>query len=179
MNRQRHIRRRGFSLAELSVTSVLMVMLTAVLANAWTGLGQPLLQTMHRGRLALESNLAAACLARDLGGCLPGDQGVVGRKSNYVLVGRTQPGGIELWLCFDGGNSPNGVADWVAPDVVITYSVVDNTLVRSDQSTGTVFVVAKHVQSLALADLGGQVEITLTFAYRNASQTYTLVAKDP
>ena len=171
--------RRGFSLIEVSVTSGLLVLLSMLIGNAWIGLGRPLLNTAHRCRVAEESTLALACLARDLGGCLPGDEGVVGAKSTYTLVGRTQPGGTELWLCFDGGNSPNGVADWVAPDVVISYSVVDHALVRSNQAAGTDFVVARNVDSLALADLGGEVEITLAFTYRAVSQTYTLVAKDP
>lgn len=180
MNKRQHgCPRHGFSLTELSVTSALLVLLTSVLANAWTGLGRPLLKTAHSGRLAHESSLALACLTRDLGGCLPGNVGVVGSKSTYTLVGRTQPGGQQLWLCFDGGSTPNGVADWISPDVVIAYSVVDDALIRSDQSTGTDFVVARYVQSLALSDLGGEVAITLTFSYQDITKTYTLVAKDP
>lgn len=179
MTRPRCRHRRGFSLIEVSISSGLLVFLSLLLATTWTGLGRPLLQTMYRSRIAEESHMALACLARDLGGCQPGSDGVVGAKTDRALVGRTQPGGAELWLCFDGGATPNGTADWLAPDVVITYAVVDGALVRTDQSTGSEYVVANNVESMALTDLGGELEIVLTMTCRGTTQTYTLIAKNP
>jgi hypothetical protein len=128
-HRTRHAR-RGFSLAEVSVASGLLVMLAALLSSAWTGLGRPMLNSAYRSIIAKEAGLALACLARDFGGGLP--EGSTGGKLQYQLVGRTQPGGDQLWLCFDGGSAPNGLADWVSPDVVLIYRVIDGALVRSD-----------------------------------------------
>jgi hypothetical protein len=171
--------RSGFSLIELSIASGLLVFLALLISNCWIGLGRPLCENTYRCRIAHEAVLAMISLARDFGGCLPGDVGSSGAKLSYRFVGRSQPGGNELWLCFDGGASPNGLADWASPDVVIAYRVVDNALVRSDQSAGVDFVVARYVDSLTVVDLGAEVDITITCAYRNVNSTYTLVAKDP
>ena len=71
------------------------------------------------------------------------------------------------------------MADWAAPDTVISYEVDSGALVRRDETAGTRFVVAQNVASIFVQDLGGQCEITLTFAYRNYSQSYFLIAQDP
>jgi hypothetical protein len=178
MNKPRH-HRRGFSIIEISVTGVLLVLLSMLIANAWIGIGRPLVENTYRSRVAQESVLAMTSLSRDFGGCLPDGPGALGGKLTYQLVGRTQPAGSELWLCYDGGAAPNGVADWASPDVVVTYQLIDNALIRTDQSSGAEFVVAKNVASFALEDVGGAVEITLAFAYHGISAAYTLVAKDP
>ncbi len=52
-------------------------------------------------------------------------------------------------------------------------------LVRWDQNAGTTFTVARHVSGFAVQDLGGRVQIQLTFTYRGLTRTYTLVARDP
>jgi prepilin-type N-terminal cleavage/methylation domain-containing protein len=171
--------RRGFSLVEVSIVSGLMAVLAVMLANAWSGLGRPLLEAAVRTRLAQEADLALASLSRDLGGYLSDTVGRTGGKATYLFVGRLQPGGSQLWLCFDGGSSPNGQADWAPPDTVISYEVVGNALVRWDQTAGTSFVVARNVNSFQLQDLGNELQISLTLSFRTVSQTYTLIAKDP
>lgn len=171
--------RRGFSLVEVSIVSGLMAVLAVLLANAWSGLGRPLLDATVHARLAQEADLALAALSRDLGGYLSDTAGRTGGKSTYPVVGRLQPGGSQLWLCFDGGSTPNGQADWAPPDTVISYEVVASALVRWDQTAGTSFVVARNVDSFYLQDLGSEVQITLTLSFRSVSQTYTLIAKDP
>jgi hypothetical protein len=178
MSKSRH-RRRGFSIIEISVTGVLLVLLSLLIGNAWIGIGRPLVETTFRSRIAQESVLAMTSLSRDFGGCLPDGPGALGSKLAYQLVGRTQPAGSELWLCFDGGATPNGTADWASPDVVVVYQLIDTDLVRIEQSTGAEFVVAKNVASFALEDIDGAVEITLVFDYHGISESYTVVAKDP
>jgi hypothetical protein len=132
-----------------------------------------------RSRLAQEANLARASLARDLAGCLSNSEGRIGPKTAYAFVGRMQPSSSQLWLCFDGGASPNGTADWAAPDTVIAYELDGGAFVRRDETAGTRFVVAQNVALFAVEDLGGECQITLTFTYRNYSQTYYLIAQDP
>ena len=77
-------------------------------------------------RLAEEASLAVAALSRDLGGYSGGNDGRLGTQAQLKFVGRMQPGGSQLWLCFDGGANPNGMADWGAPDTVIVYQVLGN-----------------------------------------------------
>src|SRR5207302_6267791 len=157
---------RAFTLVEALVVSSLMAVLAVLLANTWTGLGRPLVAVAARCRLAQEANAAAASLSRDWCGYLANNEGRLGGKTLYPLLGRLQPRNSELWLCFDGGTTPNGIADWGTPDTVISYQVVSNALVRWDQNAGTTFIVARYVDSLELQDLGGQVVISLTFTYR-------------
>ena len=62
---------------------------------------------------------------------------------------------------------------------MISYSVVSGALVRWDQSSGQTFTVAQNVERLEVTDQGTQVQIRLTFQYRNTTHVYTLIAKDP
>jgi len=151
--------------------------LSALLANMWSGMGRPLLTSAHYCQMDQEANLALASLAQDLSGMLP--EGLSGGKLKYKLVGRTQPSNVELWLCFDGGDTPNELPDWASPDVVIIYRVVDNSLVRLNQTAGTQFVVAYDIESLRLRDLGTGVEITMGFTCHGVTQSYDLIAKNP
>jgi hypothetical protein len=175
----RRARRRGFSVVEVTVVSGLLVTLAMLLSNAWIGLARPFLEATFQCRLAQEADLALAAFARDLGGSLSDTAGRDGSKALSQFVGWTTPAGSQLWLCFDGGPSPNGIADWGPPDTVISYEVVSNTLVRSNQTAGGSFVVANNVSNLELQNLGGSVQITLTLQYRDVSQTYTLIANSP
>lgn len=172
--------RSGFSLVEVSVTSALMAMLAMLLADGWAAIGRPLIDTAAQCRIAHEAQMALACLARDLGGNDADEAGHIGAKSASRFVGRTQPGGSQLWLCFDGGTPPNGSAEWGAPDTVITYEVVNASLVRWNQTADSTFVVAGHVTDFVLTDLGGgHLRIELTFTCRNITRTYTFIAVDP
>ena len=162
-----------------AVMLTLLAGFAVLLAQTWAGLGRPLVDVATRSRLAQEAHAAAAALACDLCGSLANNEGRLGRKTAFRLVGRMQPGNSQLWLCFDGGLNPNGLADWGPPDTVISYQVAANTLVRWDQTAGSTVTVARYVDQLELTDLGGQVQIQLTFRYRGIMQTYTMIARDP
>lgn len=169
--------RRGFSLTEVFVAASLFAVLATLLASMYAGMGRPLLTTAHYCQLDQEANLALSSLAQDLSGTLP--EGASGDKLKYRLVGRIQPSNVELWLCFDGGATPNKLPDWASPDVVIIYRIVDNSLVRLNQTAGTEFVVAHKIDALRLRDLGTGVEIMMDFSCRGVSQSYDLIAKNP
>lgn len=169
--------RRGFSLTEVFVAASLFAVLSTLLTSMYAGLGRPLLTTAHYCHLDQEANLALASMSQDLSGTLP--EGASGDKLKYRLVGRIQPSNAELWLCFDGGTTPNKMPDWAAPDIVIIYRVVDNSLIRLNQSAGTEFVVAQKIDTLRLRDLGTGVEITMTFSCHGVSQSYDMIAKNP
>ena len=171
--------RDGFTLLEVTIVSALMAFLVVLLSATWSGLCRPTADIAARCRVAQEANLAAASLVRDLAGSLANPEGRIGGKQLYAFVGRIQPSNAQLWLCFDGGSPPNGVADWGPPDTVIVYSVENNQLIRWDQKADTIHTVARAVESMAVQDLGDRVQIQITFSYRDITQTYTLIARDP
>ena len=173
-------RRPAFTLLETLMVTGLTALLVLLLSAAWAGFGRPAANAVARCRVAQEASMAVAALSSDLGGYLADSPGRLGAKTLWPLVGRMQPAGNQLWLCFDGGTTPNGSADWASPDTVITYALQGTQLVRTNQSTGATFVVANDVQSLSVQDLsGGLFEIQLTFSYRDVTQTFTLKARDP
>jgi type II secretory pathway component PulJ len=163
----------------MTVCAALMALLAVIMARVWYGVVRPTANLAARARINEEATLAVDALARDLGGYLSDTDGRTGSSSIYRFVGRMQPDNSQLWLCFDGGDSPNGDADWDDPDIVIIYQLQGSSLVRHNQTTGTDFIVARYVDSLQLLDLGDRVQIQLTFLYRGISQTYTFVARDP
>ena len=55
----------------------------------------------------------------------------------------------ELRLCFD--SSDEATADWMAPDLVVTYSLDEDRLVRSENLSGRSFVVARYVEGFTVA----------------------------
>lgn len=169
--------RRGFSLVEVTVSTCLVVILTTLLSNAWSWLGRPLVQSTARCRIAQEADLALACLSRDLGGCLP--EGSTGQQGANQFVGWTWPGNVELMLCFDSNTAPNALPEWAAPDTVVVYQLVNGALVRSNLANGVEYVAARNVDSFFVEGVGADLQITLTFAYRGITTTYTMIAKSP
>ena len=170
--------RRGFTLIEATIVSGLMAFLAVLVSATWTSFIRPTTDVARRCRISHEANLAAASLTRDLAGSLADDH--TGSKRQYQLVGRMQPANEQLRLCFDGGTEPSGTAEWSDPDIVISYYVDSNQLIRWNENASTTFTVAKDVDSLSVEDLGnGTFQIQLAFRYRNVSQTYTLIARDP
>jgi type II secretory pathway component PulJ len=167
---------QGFTVMEMMIVGAMTTLLAILFSAAWSGLGQPSADALVRCQVAQEAQLAAAALVADLGGSLPGQTG--GTKGNGRLVGRMEPEGSELRLCFDGGGL-NGSADWGIPDTVIRYYVEDNKLIRWNETADTTFYVASNVESMTLSDLGNGVQIDLTFTFRDLSRTYTLIAEDP
>ena len=176
--RSKH-KRPGFTLLEMMVVCFLTVLLGALLSVTWSGLCRPAADISSRACMTQEANLAAASFVRDLGGFLANPEGRIGTKYLYPFVGRMQPGGTQLWLCFDGGAFPNGVADWGRPDTVIVYYVHGSQLIRWDQTANTTYVVANHVDSMQTQGQGNGVQITLTMSYGKITQTYVFKALDP
>ncbi len=174
--RARHSR-RGFSLIEISVATTLVVMLAMLLSAAWTMLGKPMIQTVALCTIAQEADVALAYLASDLGGCPPA--AAAGDKKSSQFVAWSVPNDNEFLLCFDSATDPNGLADWAAPDHVISYQILNNALVRYDDATGESSVVAQDVQRMNVEIVDDVLQLTLTFNRRDVTQTYNLVAGKP
>ena len=171
--------RAGFTLLEATVVSALMGMLAAILSSAWAGFGRPTTDVIARARVVREMNLAVDCLARDLGGSLANNEARLGAKKQGAFVGWLLPGNGQLWLCFDGGAEPNGLADWAPPDTIIVYMLEGTRLVRWDQSAGAKFTAARELDSMKLSLLGDDLKIQLAFKYRDVTRMYTLIARMP
>ncbi len=165
----------GFTVMEMMIVGAMTTLLAILFSTAWSGLGQPSADALVRCQVAQEAQLATASLAADLGGSLPGQAG--GTKENGQLVGRLEPEGSELRLCFDGENF--GFPDWGGADTVIWYYVENNKLIRWNENTDAVFYVASNVENMTVSNLGSGVQIDLTFTFRDVSQTYTLITEDP
>jgi hypothetical protein len=74
------------------------------------------------------------------------------------------------------------VAQWTAPDRVVTYQVQDGRLVRWDETGGITTTIANHVTALIVAQdttYLNQVHITITLSYRNFTATYNFVGVKP
>jgi hypothetical protein len=163
------------------VVSFLTVVLASILSSVWRGLCLPTMEAAARCRLSLEASLATAALARDLGGAIPEPSGELGSTTDGRLVGRDTPASDHLRLCFHGGTSTDLTPQWAAPDIVVSYQLVGDQLIRTNGSTGVAIVVARELSSFQVAPLadGSGVSIQMTFALRGLSLTYQLAALDP
>jgi hypothetical protein len=126
------------------------------------------------GRVAQEARLTVECLSRDLSGNLP--ELASGGKQSGRLVGQMAAAGPELRLCYDMNGDK--IADWASPDVVVTYHVDSDQLVRTYDGLSS-FIVAEGVDQMQLTDLSDSIQIDLTFCYRDLTKTYHLVSEDP
>jgi type II secretory pathway component PulJ len=172
--------RQGFTVLEATVVSTLMAMLALLLSSAWSAVGRPAAELTGRSQLVQEMDLAIAALSRDLGGSLAEPASRLGTKKQGQWVGWMQPASSQLWLCFDGGTSPDGQPDWGQFDTVIVYQLVSNKLVRWNQGTGATFTVARNVDSMNVTAEGADaIRIVLSFKYRQLTRTCTLIAKLP
>ncbi len=158
------------------LTSLLMTILAVVTAGAWSGLGRPSVDAVVRCRVHQESETAIESLACDFSGGL-GEQAPQGPRDAGRLVGRRVVGS-QLQLCFEG-DSPNGAADWAAPDTVVTYDLQGDRLTRSNHQSGTTVTAARYVEAVQWTELPDGVQADLTVTYRGLSRTCRIVAQDP
>lgn len=130
MQGQLHKRiKKGFTILELLIVALLMVMVTMIIAQFWRWILPSITDLNARWHILRENRVAMQNLASDFGSTV-----------GIVLVGSEQ-----LVLCQDGGDFPNGLADWYEPDRLVDYSFVNNKLVRNDISSGMEVTVADCV----------------------------------
>lgn len=194
--------RRGFTIVEVLVATALTVFLAYLLSTVWAELEKSTVDLIARGQLMQEMDMAVAALSRDLGGS------VAVPASTAFSVGTLEQGRwiawdpshapAELWLCFDGGTNPDGVANWSgSPDTVIRYyldtdsnsTITTKVLVRQNVTDNTRFIVARNLSSMSIAADGQFIDITLTFVYQRHgsfgefgaayTRTVTLKARAP
>jgi hypothetical protein len=167
-------RRRGYSVTEMVIASVLATLLGVLLASACATFGRPALEVEARARITQEAILAAQSLACDLGGFLADTPGRTGTLSQYQFVDWDLSQGNVLLLNFQGASSGDLI--------VITYQLQGNLLLRSNSATGVTMTVANYVTSFSIEpdpNNGSQARIQFTISFRYFTATYTLIGVSP
>ncbi len=166
-------------MTELIIVTLLLSMLSMIVGTTWIAFGRSAWESVRNSRLTEEAELAVSTLAGDLSGYYPEASSTSDPRDRSRWVGRVQPGGTSLWLCFDGGDPLDGLASWAAPDVVISYTQNGDKLVRFNQATGVSTVVATHVSNFTASDLGNAVQIDLRLTSQGITSNYRFIALDP
>ena len=165
--------RRGFSLLETMLASVLATLLGVLLAMSCATFGRPALEVDARARITQEGILAAQSIACDLGGFLADNSGAPEpRASMCSSVGplsRQCSGPQFLWRAS-------------SDLIVITYQQSGNQLVRYNSATGVTTTIANYVTGFTVEpnpDNSSQALIQITIAFRYFTATYTLIGVNP
>ncbi len=167
-------RRRGMSLLEVTIGSIMAATITVMAAGVTMDLTRNVADNIARTRVAGEARLAIETFRRDFAGNDPDSP--TGDRNRWRLVGRMIPSADELRLCFDAGI--DGSADWVSPDRVIIYSATDGQLIRSDLENGRTNVVANLVDAVNFEVTGNELRITLDFRLGGVTETYVFNTPD-
>ncbi len=118
--------KKGFTILELLVVSILMVIVMMIITQFCRWILPSISEMSARWQVLRENRIAIQNLAFDFGSA----------------VGILPVGTDRFVICQDSGDFPNGLADWAEPDILVDYSLVSNTLVRNDLSTGMEAAVA-------------------------------------
>lgn len=137
MDRTPKRKRRGFTLLELLIAAGLSVGMVLITAQFWRYYSRQLEDLKARAHVAQELRIALGAIRRDMG----------------PAVGATPVGADQVLLCIDGGPDPDGTAEWGAPDTLVTYSLVNGKLVRTDQASGVEIVLVDHVSGFTVEDI--------------------------
>jgi type II secretory pathway component PulJ len=166
--------RRGFSLVETMLASVLATLLGVLLAMSCATFGRPALEVEARARLTQEGILAAQSIACDLGGFLTDNSGRTGTATQYVFFGWDLSQGNALVLNYYGATTSDLV--------VITYQLNGNQLVRYNSTSGVTTTIANYVTAFSVEpnpNNASQALIQITIAFRYFNSTYTLIGVNP
>jgi hypothetical protein len=166
--------RRGYSLIETMVASILAALLGILLALSCASFGRSALEVESRARIAQEGILAAQSLACDFGGFLADSPGRAGDLTQYAFTSWDVSQANLLILYYQGTTGTDVI--------VVTYQLSGDQLVRSNQSSGVSTTIARHVTEFSVGTNPGnaaQAMITITVTFRYFSSTYTLIGISP
>ena len=166
--------RRGFSLLEVTIGSMMAAVIAVMASGVAFNVSRHLANNIVETQVAAEARLAIESFRRDFGGSSPEVR--TGERHEWRLVGRMIPSVDELRLCFDADQDAS--ADWIAPDRVITYSMVGDRLVRSDAISGNTYTVARYVSDVQFIVSAGEINISVEFQFGGFTETYTFVTSD-
>jgi prepilin-type N-terminal cleavage/methylation domain-containing protein len=146
---------KGFTILELLVVSILMVIVMMIITQFWRWVLPSITEMSARWQILSENRITMQNLSLDFGSAV-----------GFIPVGTDR-----LVICQDSGEFPNGLADWADPDILVDYSFVDNTLLRSDLSTGMEATVANCISGFEVEQLSPTlIKITLELSCRNIAR---------
>lgn len=176
MNTTRRSARGGFSLVELMIVSLMVVILTAMISDTWSSVGRSVRDAVQRARVLEESQIVTEALRRDLSGYYPNAK--LSKDDENQLLGRAATADGRLLLCFDADGDE--VAEWGKPDVVIVYELQGSSLVRINETDkGRSYVVSPRVTKFAPLQLADGLKIQYTVEDGDFANSFTLVSRDP
>lgn len=154
--------RRGYTILELLVVSILMIIVLLITSQFWIWFSPSVVEMIAREHILREARMAIQNLAADFGSA----------------VGAAPFGSDGLVLCKDGGDFPDGEPNWSDPDVLVYYSLVDNTLRCSDSTGG--FTVADSVSNFTVEQISPTLRrITLDLARRGTTRRLVFLWSAP
>ena len=166
--------RKGMSLLEVTIGSIMVATITVVAAGVAVDMTRSMAGNICETRIATEARLAIESFRRDLSGNDPDSR--EGERDQWRLVGRMIPTHDELRLCFDSGT--NRSADWTSPDRVVIYSLDEGQLLRTDVENSRSNVIAHHVDEVNFEVIGSEIRIELTFELCDVVETYVFNTPD-
>lgn len=159
---------------EVTIGSLMVAGVTMMAASVSVDITRGISENVRRTRIATQARLSLESFRRDFGGNDPDQK--IGDRCHWRLVGRQIPSDSELRLCFD--SDANGSADWISPDRVITYSVDDGQLIRSDLEVNQTIVIAELVDAIEFSIVGNEIQIELDFELGNLQRSYIFNTRD-
>lgn len=172
--RHQHRNRHGMSLIEVSIAAIMASVLVLFASGVSIDLSRHIAGNLVDTRLSREARIITESLRRDLSGSSL--DLTIGSRDQWRLVGTMTPTADELRLCFDA--SDDATADWVAPDLVVTYFVEGNRLVRNDASTGNDFTVSQFVDDFTVTSAGGRLTVEVELLLNGVERTVSVITED-
>jgi hypothetical protein len=166
--------RRGYSLIETMVASILAAFLGILLALSCASFGRSAVEVESRARITQEGILAAQSIACDFGGFLADAPGRTGTLTQYSFSSWDVSEGNVLILYFQGTTGSDVIA--------ITYQLSGDQLIRSNSSNGVTTTIARNVTAFTVGsnpENTSQAVIQITVAFRYFTSTYTLIGISP
>lgn len=167
--------RSAFTVVEFTVVGAVMTSIVVATSAIWTGLLSPMSDEIVELRLSQEARLIAESLKHEMSGVNPDN--LLGLKVAGRLVGARENSGT-LEFCFDGAPE-NSKAEWSSPDVVISYALNGEQLVRTNLSNGQETPVASDVDSFKVSESGGMISLELRLKRRGIDQDYEFSVEQP
>jgi type II secretory pathway pseudopilin PulG len=166
--------RSGFSLLEVTIATMMGTMVVTMAAGVAFDVSRHMADNIVKTQVALEARLTIESFRRDFGGYTPD----LFHEEIYEwrLVGIMIPTSNELRLCYD--HDLDASADWVDPDWVVTYTFVDDRILRSDAVTGVTVTVAHNVSDIQFSIDGNDINIEIEFQVGGFTETYTFVTSN-
>jgi prepilin-type N-terminal cleavage/methylation domain-containing protein len=154
----------GFTLIELLVVSMLMVGTVTMMAQFWRTLSLSMNDLTARSKTAEEMRFVVENISKDFGPAV----GAIIFDDDRILI------------CQDGGEPPNGLADWDDPDIIVEYFLFEDQLHRLDQSTGIETIAGDGISMFLVEDIPGSlVRMTIETEHIETTRRITFMWSKP